>query len=146
MIYIYLAIIFFVIVIATVSASRKRVAPVQPDEYGYPTIVNREDFSGTSKELLVVCFTSNVCDSCEGVWVKTQILESETVAVYNAIYEDSQGKKLHEKYSIDAVPTTIICDKDGVTLKSYIGSVTATDLWAGVASARGADIQECSDH
>ena len=146
MIYFYLAIVLLVCVLIVYSTNRKKVAPTQADEYGYPSMINRKDFEDVNKEIIVISFTSSVCDSCKGVWSKVQVLNSDSVAVQNVEYENESGKKLHQKYSIDAVPTTIVCNKDGITLKSYIGSVTATDLWAGVASARGADIEECSSH
>lgn len=135
-----------VVVLLIYASSKRRTNNVQTDEYGYPSIVNRKDFLGVEQDLVVISFTSQTCESCKGVWEKVQALSSDSVGVIKVDYQDDMGKKLHQKYSIDAVPTTLVCDKDGVTLKSYIGAVTATDLWAGVANARGADIADCANH
>jgi hypothetical protein len=43
---------------------------------------------------------------------------------------------LHGRYSIDAVPTTIIADADGVVRGSFLGPVSATHLWARLAELR----------
>ena len=45
-------------------------------------------------------------------------------------------RALHERYAIEAVPTTLIADPEGVVVASFLGPVTATDLWAAVAEAR----------
>jgi hypothetical protein len=43
---------------------------------------------------------------------------------------------LHRKYHIDAVPMAVVADRDGVVRASFIGPMSATDLWAAVAEAR----------
>ena len=45
-------------------------------------------------------------------------------------------RAVHDRYGIDAVPTTLVVDTSGVVVASFIGPVTATDLWAAVAEAR----------
>jgi len=35
------------------------------------------------------------------------------------------------------VPIVVIADLDGVVRKSFVGPMSATDLWAAVAEARG---------
>ena len=47
-----------------------------------------------------------------------------------------EHSKLHQRYEIDAVPTAVIADENGVVRKGFIGPVTATDLWAGLAEVR----------
>jgi hypothetical protein len=44
--------------------------------------------------------------------------------------------ELHQRYEIDAVPITVIADFSGVVKRGFIGPVTATDLWAGLAEVR----------
>ena len=146
MIYIYVAILVLVIAVAVFRIGKRKQIEVHVDEYEFPSSVNRKDFIEPDKDLIVIAFTSAKCDSCQGVWEKVSVLDSEHVAVTKIEFEDSVGKKLHQRYSIEAVPTTIVCDSNGTTLKSYIGAATATDLWAGVASARGDEIQQCSNH
>jgi hypothetical protein len=56
------------------------------------------------------------------------------VAVQEA--EVTRDADLHERYRIDAVPTLVIADAAGVVRGSFVGPVTATDLWATVAELR----------
>jgi hypothetical protein len=53
-----------------------------------------------------------------------------------AVSEYPRHKAIHERYRIDAVPLVVIADDRGVVRKSFLGPVSATDLWAGVAAAR----------
>lgn len=50
--------------------------------------------------------------------------------------EVSARKDLHDRYHIDAVPTIVVADRDGVVKASFVGPPNATDLWAAVAGAR----------
>jgi hypothetical protein len=43
---------------------------------------------------------------------------------------------LHQKYKVDAVPIAVIADRDGVVRASFVGPMSATDLWAAVAEVR----------
>lgn len=79
-------------------------------------------------------FTSNTCDLCRGVLDRAVVLESREVAVADVDYDGRRA--LHEKYRIDAVPTLVVCDRDGVVNAGFLGPVNATDLWAAVAEAR----------
>ena len=44
--------------------------------------------------------------------------------------------EVHRRYGIDAVPIVCIADRAGTVVASFVGPVTATDLWAAVAEAR----------
>jgi hypothetical protein len=50
--------------------------------------------------------------------------------------EAVRDKAVHDRYGIDAVPTIVVADAAGVVAASYVGPVTATDLWATVAELR----------
>jgi hypothetical protein len=50
--------------------------------------------------------------------------------------EYSAATNLHRKYHIDAVPIVVIADRQGVVRASFVGPMSATDLWAAVAEAR----------
>jgi hypothetical protein len=50
--------------------------------------------------------------------------------------EYAAERDLHSKYQIEAVPTLVLADRDGVVRTSYLGRMTATDLWAAIAEAR----------
>jgi hypothetical protein len=145
---IYLAYIAIIALVCSVTfiARRKREEPIRETHYDAPSKIERNDFPDLDAPTLVAIFTSQACDSCSGVWSKVSVLQSREVDVINIVFEDEVGKKLHKKYDIEAVPTVVICDENGVTQKAYLGSVTATDLWAGVAGVRGADISYCDNH
>jgi hypothetical protein len=99
-----------------------------------PTQLDRGDFDRPDAAWLVVVFTSATCDTCTGVWERAQHVESPVVAVQEL--EATARKDLHERYAIEAVPATLIVDADGVVARSFLGPLTATDLWAAVAEAR----------
>ena len=53
--------------------------------------------------------------------------------------EDEQAlynPRLHRRYEIAGIPTTVVIDGDGVVRAAFVGAFTATDLWAAVAEAR----------
>ncbi|MFN8015361.1 MAG: thioredoxin domain-containing protein [Acidimicrobiia bacterium] len=145
MIWIYLVIVLFV-AIGIIKASNRNKSATKETTYIAPTKIERNDFPQCKSETLVVVFTSTKCDSCGNIIDKANVLSSDCVDVVNVSYEDKNGSKLQKKYEIEAVPTVVVCDENGVVQQSYIGSVSATDLWASVAKLRGADIATCQDH
>ena len=118
----------------TLRRRKQPDAPTQPSGR-IPEQLDRADFADPHKPWLVAVFTSATCDSCRDVRAKAEILAADEVAV--SIAEYPQRKDVHERYRIDAVPLVVIADADGVVRSSFLGPVTATDLWAGVATARG---------
>jgi hypothetical protein len=86
------------------------------------------------REWLLALFTSSTCATCADVATKAKVVESSAVAV--AEIEWSANRALHDRYGIDAVPTTVLADRRGVVRAAFVGPVTATDLWAAVAEAR----------
>src|SRR3546814_10991015 len=80
-----------------------------------------------------VC-SSDLCDACASVWDKARHLDSDAVAVQDVEYV--ADRELHDRYSIEAVPTTLVVDSEGVVQASFLGPVMATDLLAAVAEAR----------
>lgn len=128
--------------------AQKRRAPDAPTQrrYNVPEQLDRADFPRPDAEWLVAVFTSDTCDKCAEVASKAAVLESADVAVANL--EFTQHRDLHQRYQVDAVPTLVIVDSQGVTRKSFLGPMTATDLWAAVAEARepGSTPGACADH
>jgi hypothetical protein len=99
-----------------------------------PEQLDRTDFAEPGKPWLVAVFTSATCDACKDVRSKAEVLATNEVAV--AVAEYPADKAIHDRYRIDAVPLVVIADDRGVVRNSFLGPVTATDLWAGVAAAR----------
>ena len=83
---------------------------------------------------LVAAFTSATCNTCSEIIAKVEPLRSDAVAVDVVDYPDR--KETHTRYFIEAVPTLVVADRDGVVRASFVGPVTATDLWAAIAEVR----------
>jgi len=99
-----------------------------------PTQVDRADFEEPDKPWLVAVFSSATCHTCADVVGKARALSSRDVVVHDVEY--SAARELHKRYDIDAVPAVLIADGLGVVRASFMGPVTATDLWAAVAECR----------
>ncbi|HYF45235.1 MAG TPA: thioredoxin family protein [Acidimicrobiales bacterium] len=118
---------------AWLQRRRPGAAPVV-DRHHVPTAVDRSDFARPDAEWLVVVFTSATCDTCAAMWEVARQLASPAVATQEV--EVKAEPALHERYGIDAVPTTVVCDREGAVVRSFLGPVSATHLWAAVAEAR----------
>ena len=142
---ILLAVVLALVALAVAAYLQRRQRPPAPIRTGYsvPAQVDRADFVRPDAPWLVAVFTSATCSTCGGVWDRAQPLESSAVAVQEL--EHTRDRGLHERYAIDAVPATLVADAEGVVVASFIGPVTATDLWAAVAEARepGTTPPEC---
>lgn len=121
------------VVAALIQRRQRPAAPVRTG-YAVPEQLDRADFPRPDAPWLVAVFTSATCGACAGVWERAQPLESDAVAVVELELVEAKG--LHDRYGIEAVPTTVIVDAEGVVVRSFLGPVTATDLWAAVAEAR----------
>jgi thioredoxin-related protein len=121
---------------ATLSFFVRRRKPDTPSQTSHtvPQQLSREDFSSAEKPWLLAVFTSSTCDACQDVATKARVLESHEVAVQ--VIDFQEMSDLHARYSIDAVPTTVIADNRGVVQYGVLGPVTATDLWAAMARCR----------
>jgi hypothetical protein len=142
---IVLAVVLALVALAVAAYLQRRRRPAAPIRTGWsvPGQLDRADFERPEAPWLVAVFTSATCTSCHGVWQRAQPLESDAVAVQELEY--TRDRALHERYVIDAVPATLVADAEGVVVASFIGPVTATDLWAAVAEARepGTTPAEC---
>jgi thioredoxin-related protein len=127
-----------IVAVAAVAAVLKRrraaQAPTQPDGWHAPQQLDRRDFDRPDHEWLVVVFSSASCQACQSMVTKARVLDSPKVAVQEVEY--SANKSLHQRYRIDAVPTTLVADRAGIVRASFHGPLSATDLWAAVADAR----------
>jgi hypothetical protein len=129
-----LAIVVVVAAIAAVVRRRRPVDPPTQRRHEVPAQLDRADFVRPDAPWLVAVFTSSTCDMCASVAEKARVLESGEVAVQEV--EFTAERELHRRYAIDAVPAVLICGTDGVTRQSFLGPVTATDLWAAMAEIR----------
>jgi len=120
--------------VALVLQRKRRIDPPTQADWQVPAQLDRADFPGVDTDWLVVTFTSATCLTCADVKRKAAVLASREVGVFDAEY--AEHRDLHERYKIDAVPTLVIADREGVVRASFLGPVTATDLWAASAEAR----------
>ncbi len=121
-------------VAAIVNRRRRSDPPTQPRRQ-IPALLDRADFAHPSSPWLVVVFSSETCETCAEVVAKAEVMRSEEVAVDVVPYQSRRG--VHQRYAIDAVPLLVVADAAGAVQASFLGPVTATDLWAAVAEARG---------
>lgn len=130
------ALVIVVVVAVVAIVARRRRVPDAPTQrrFAVPEQLDRHDFPQPDAPWLVAVFSSATCDVCAQVVAKARVLECSDVAVVDVEY--GADRSLHERYSIDAVPTLVVADREGVVMASFIGSMTATDLWAAVAEAR----------
>jgi hypothetical protein len=128
------AIAVVAVVVAVVVQRRQR--PGAPTQTGYnvPDRIDRADFARPDASWLVAVFTSATCGTCAGVWDKARLLDSDVVATQEV--ELSAARALHDKYAIDGIPATVVADAEGLVRASFLGPVTATDLWATLAELR----------
>lgn len=128
------AILIVVVTAAALVLQRRRTDPPTQGDWQVPTQLDRADFGGADRDWIVVTFTSESCHSCADVKRKAAVLASRDVAVVDVEY--AAQRVLHERYAIEAVPALVIADREGVVRASFLGPVTATDLWAAYAEVR----------
>ncbi len=128
------AIVVVVAAVLAVIVERRRPAPPTQATWSTPAQLDRADFTRPDAPWLVAVFTSATCDSCAAARDKAAVLASPEVVVQEV--EVAARRDLHDRYGIDAVPTILLADAEGVVRKSFVGPPSATDLWAAVAEAR----------
>ena len=133
------AIVAVVITAVMVTWRRRKTtaAPTQP-RGEVPAQLDRADFDSPRMPWIVVVFTSATCSACADVSRKASVLASREVAVQEVEYV--RDRLLHDRYRIDAVPTLVIANSEGVVLYGHLGPVSATDLWAAMARCRDPQI------
>jgi hypothetical protein len=127
------ALVLAAVAVARVLERRRPEPPTQA-RYRAPTQLDRDDFEGADRDWLVVVFTSSTCDSCAHAVERARVLASSQVAYQEVPYQER--KDLHQRYSVDVVPTTLAADREGVVRVTFVGAPSATDLWAAFAEAR----------
>ena len=121
-------------VVVAQRLARRRPEPPTQQAWTVPQQLDRGDFARPYAPWLVVLFTSATCDSCARMTAKAEVLRSVAVAVQ--VIDFQAEPDIHKRYGIDAVPTVVIADHEGVVGKSFVGPTSATDLWAAVAELR----------
>ena len=130
------AAVIVAVVAAVAIVLRRRRTPDAPTQGNYeaPAQLDRADFPDADRPWLLVAFTSASCHTCADSVAKARVAESPSVGFSEIEY--GARRDLHERYAIAAVPTLVLADHDGVVHASFLGKVTATDLWMAIAEAR----------
>jgi hypothetical protein len=121
---------------AVVALTLRKRTPEPPTQTSWtvPQQLDRSDFADPDAPWLVVLFTSETCSACASMTAKAELMRSSAVSV--DVVPFLARKAVHERYRIDAVPTTVMADADGVVGRSFVGPVSVTDLWAAMAELR----------
>lgn len=131
--------------VALVLRRRASDAPTAPTTYPVPAQLDRADFDRPESPWLVAVFSSATCLACADTWDKASVLASDDVAVQQV--EAAARRDLHERYRVEAVPMVLVADHEGVVRASFLGPMTATDLWATVAEVRSpGSVPDGCDH
>jgi protein-disulfide isomerase len=123
-----------VAILAALVIRRRQPEPPTQRKWSVPGQLDRADFDRPEAEWLVVVFTSKTCESCESALAKVAPLASADVVVQDVSYQTNQ--KLQERYGIDAAPTIVVADREGVVKASFIGAPSTAELWTAVADVR----------
>ena len=126
-----------VVVVALLANLWQRKRQVHAPTQGaseVPSQIDRADFARPDAPWIVLAFTSATCQTCSDIERKVRVLETNSVATH--ILEYTAERELHERYKIDAVPTVLMADANGVVQANFLGPVSATDLWAALARVR----------
>lgn len=132
--YVLVALVVVLAFVVAKLAQRRRPDPPVRTGWTVPDQLDRADFVRPDAPWLVAVFTSATCTTCRDIMGKAAVLESGEVAVQEA--EFVRDRALHDRYGIDAVPTLLIADAQGVVRRSFLGPTTAPHLWAAVAELR----------
>jgi hypothetical protein len=133
-VFIAVAIMATSVIVALVQRRRRPADVPTQATASAPAQLDRHDFSGPEIDWLLVVFTSATCHTCADVANKARVAASAAVRVVEVEY--GAERDLHRRYGIDAVPTTVLADRTGVVRASFMGPVSAADLWAAIAEAR----------
>lgn len=143
---VFVAAIVAAVAVALVLQRRRSVQAPTQGGFQLPTQLDRADFVRPDAPWIVVAFTSATCSTCADIAQKIAVLESREVAVTRVDYPEH--KDLHTRYGIDAVPSVVIADADGIVRNGFLGPLKAQDLWAAVAECRepGSTPPGCANH
>ncbi len=116
---IVVAVVALASAVAAVVARRKPDVPTAP-QFAVPQQLDRNDFEAPNKPWLLLLFSSETCLSCRDARETLGLVDFDQIHVQDVAVET--GKALHSRYAINAVPTVILADNEGVVSWSYLGA------------------------
>lgn len=128
-----IALVLAALVLAVAYVVQRRRATEAPTQrrWAVPDQLDRDDFDSPAAPWLLAVFTSATCESCAEAVGKATPLASDTVAVQEVALE--RRRDLHRRYNIEAVPTLVVADDEGVVRATFVGPPKAAELWAAMA-------------
>ncbi len=121
----------FAAIVAFLVNKRNSDSPSVPRN-SLPIQIDRSDFENPKTEWILILFSSDSCDSCQGVRNLIKGLTLDSLHIQEV--EFPQEIATHQRYGIDSVPITLVAGTDGVVVWSYAGVPTA-DLLSNMVSS-----------
>lgn len=125
-VFIAVAIVMVGIIVAYVVRRRDTQRMARGDSWSVPAQLERSDFADPQANRLVVVFSSATCGACARTWQRVNELAPPGFALDEVSYQDRRD--LHDRYGIDAVPTLVIADAEGVVQASFVGPPSDIEL------------------
>ncbi len=105
--------------IAFLVNRRRPDAPTAP-QFAAPQQLDRADFEAVATPWLLVLFSSNTCLSCMDARSAIDPIDVAELTVLELHVEEHRS--IHDRYHIDAVPTLVLADREGVVRWSFLGA------------------------
>jgi protein-disulfide isomerase len=126
-------VVLAVVVAVVVDRRSRRDAPTQ-GRWTVPAQLDRGDFAAPGSPWLVAVFTSATCRTCAAA-----LAAARTVAGGDVVLDDVEvgdRRDVHDRYGIDAVPTLVVADDEGVVRASFVGPPDAEELQEALDALR----------
>ena len=124
------------VAVLAVILERRRPQPPSQRRWAVPDQVDRNDFDRPGAPWLIAVFSSATCESCATAVARARTLASGDVAVQEV--EVGARRDLHRRYNVEAVPTLVVADRQGVVRASIIGPPSDGELESTFADLSGA--------
>lgn len=121
------AVVVVVAVVVAVIVERRRPKVGPGRTWVIPGQIDRADFPRPEAPWLVAVFTASSCSTCAQAVTAALPLDGDNVVVEEV--ELGAAPDLHRRYGIDAVPTLVLADSEGVVRASFVGPPNAVELW-----------------
>ncbi len=106
--------------LAALVVSRRRPDVPTAPQFAAPQQLDPSDFGSNDTDWLLVLFSSKTCMSCRDAAVVVESIDLAEVTVVELHVEDHRAT--HDRYAIDAVPTLVLADREGVVRWSFLGA------------------------
>ncbi len=127
-----MALVAAALVVAGLVERRRGDPPTQPRDWPVPAQLDPADVDSPTPITLVL-FSSATCATCAQVRAGALAATGPDVGFVEA--EHGSRRDLHGRYGIEAVPTLLVVDADGVVRASRLGPLTPDDVRDALAEA-----------